>query len=199
MTDHQVVLLRHKLVERKTPETGSAMAAMRVKAARKWRRGPLPSVLMKRRRRRTRPYPLAEKDVEPSLRSNPEGGLSATTILERLEEMYRSRYGKSQLRTLQRRVRDCRALHGPDREVCFHQDHPSGREAYLDDRQNHFRDVTGEPMNPTRLLAHWVNHASLVSSKVVACRGKTSVTTTQSDPSTCTLDRTVFEMWLGGL
>ena len=38
----------------------------------------------------------------------------------------------SQLRTLQRRIRDYRALHGPDREVYFQQEHPPGREAQVD-------------------------------------------------------------------
>ena len=58
--------------------------------------------------------------------------LSATTILEWLEEIYPDRYSKSQLRTLQRRVRDYRVLHGPGREAYFQQDHPPGREAQVD-------------------------------------------------------------------
>ncbi len=83
----------------------------------------MPSELRKNRREwRTRPDPFAEvweKDVEPLLQSDPEGRLSATTILEWLEERHPGQYGMSQLRTLQRCVRDYRALHGPDREVCF--------------------------------------------------------------------------------
>ena len=58
--------------------------------------------------------------------------MSATTILEWLEDLYPGRYGKSQLRTLQRRVRDYRAVHGPDKEVYFQQEHPPGREAQMD-------------------------------------------------------------------
>ena len=86
VTDQQVILLRQKMMEGKTQEAGAAMAAMSVRTARKWQRGPMPSELRKKRRRwRTRPDPFAEvwnKDVEPLLRSDPEGGLSATTILE---------------------------------------------------------------------------------------------------------------------
>src|SRR5690606_22663023 len=37
-----------------------------------------------------------------------------------------------QLRTLQRRMREWRALHGPAREVYFEQVHPPGREAQFD-------------------------------------------------------------------
>ena len=33
---------------------------------------------------------------------------------------------------MQRRMRDWRAVHGPDREVYFEQVHPPGREAQLD-------------------------------------------------------------------
>ena len=35
-------------------------------------------------------------------------------------------------RTLQRRLRDWRALHGPEQEVYFPQEHPPGREAAFD-------------------------------------------------------------------
>ena len=66
------------------------------------------------------------------LLSDPDGELSATTILEWLEERHPGRFGRSQLRTLQRRIRDYRALHGPDREVYFQQEHPPGREAQVD-------------------------------------------------------------------
>ena len=71
-------------------------------------------------------------ELEPLLRSDPDGELSATTILEWLDERHPGRFGSSQLRTLQRRIRDYRALHGPDREVYFQQEHPPGREAQVD-------------------------------------------------------------------
>ncbi len=45
------------------------------------------------------------------------GGLKATTIIEWLEERHPGRFSGSQLRTLQRRLQDCRALQGPDREA----------------------------------------------------------------------------------
>ena len=92
---------------------------------RRWQRGALPSERRRNRRGwRTRPDPFVdvwERDVEPLLRSDPEGELSATTILEWLDERHPGRFGSSHLRTLQRRIRDYRALHGPDREVYFQQ------------------------------------------------------------------------------
>ena len=38
----------------------------------------------------------------------------------------------SQVRTLQQRLQDWRALHGPEQEVYFPQEHPPGREAQMD-------------------------------------------------------------------
>ena len=55
------------------------------------------------------------EEVEPLLRSDVEGALKATTILEWLDERHPGRFSLSQLRTLQRRLRDWRALSGPDR------------------------------------------------------------------------------------
>ena len=136
VTDQQVVLLRQKVMEGKTRQAAAAAAAMSERSARKWQRGSLPSESKQARRSwRTRPDPFAdvwEKEIEPLLRSDREGELSATTILEWLDERHRGRFGSSQLRTLQRRIRDHRALWGPDREVYFQQDHPPGREAQVD-------------------------------------------------------------------
>ena len=62
----------------------------------------------------------------------------------------------SQLRTLQRRLRDWRALSGPDREVYFEQAHPPGREAQMDFTHCGELGVTvgGEPFG--HLLFHFV-------------------------------------------
>ena len=70
--------------------------------------------------------------IEPLLRRDPESALQATTVLEWLEERYPGRFSPAQLRTLQRRLRDWRALHGPEQEVFFPQVHPPGREAQMD-------------------------------------------------------------------
>ena len=136
ITDQQAVLLRQKLMEGKTQQAAAASSATSERSVRRWQRGALPSDRRRNRRGwRTRPDPFAdvwERDVEPLLRSDPEADLSATTILEWLDERYPGRFSSSQLRTLQRRIRDHRALHGPDREVYFQQDHPPGREAQVD-------------------------------------------------------------------
>ena len=135
MTDRQVVLTRQKLMEGKSQQAAAAASGMSERSVRNWRQGPLPSEKKTSRRQRTRPDPFAgvwAEDIEPLLRTDIEGVLSAPTILEWLDGRHPARFGRSHLRTLQRRMRDWRALHGPDREVYFQQEHPPGREAQMD-------------------------------------------------------------------
>ena len=108
---------------------------MSQRSARKWQCGPLPSETKTERRWRTRPDPFDgvwEEEILPLLRGEAAGRLRATTIIEWLEEKSPGRFSTSQLRTLQRRLQDWRALNGPDQEVYFPQEHPPGREAQLD-------------------------------------------------------------------
>ena len=122
-------------MEGKTQETAAAKAGMSVRSARKWQSGPLPSQAKPEHRWRTRPDPFDgvwEDEIEPLLRNDPTGKLKATTIIDWLAEQHPGRFSASQLRTLQRRLQDWRALHGPDREVYFPQEHPPGREAQFD-------------------------------------------------------------------
>ena len=176
ITDQQVVLLRQKLMEGKTQQAAAAASATSERSVRRWQRGALPSERRRNRRGwRTRPDPFVdvwERDVEPLLRSDPEGELSATTILEWLDERHPGRFGSSHLRTLQRRIRDYRALHGPDREVYFQQDHPPGREAQVDFTHCSGLGVTigGEPFR--HLLFHLVlSHSGWSYAEV--CFGET--------------------------
>ena len=135
ITDRQTRLLRQKRMEGKTQETAAAKAGMSVRSARKWQSGPLPSQAKPEHRWRTRPDPFDgvwEDEIEPLLRNDPTGKLKATTIIDWLAEQHPGRFSASQLRTLQRRLQDWRALHGPDQEVYFPQEHPPGREAQFD-------------------------------------------------------------------
>ena len=122
-------------MEGKTQQTAAAMAGMSERSARKWQHGPLPSETKIERRWRTRPDPFEgvwEEEILPLLRGEAAGRLRATTIIEWLEEKFPGRFSASQLRTLQRRLQDWRALNGPDQEVYFPQEHPPGREAQMD-------------------------------------------------------------------
>ena len=108
---------------------------MSVRSARKWERGPLPSDPKAPRSWRTRPDPFEDvwaAEVVPLLEVDEDGGLQAKTVFEALIDRHPDRFQPGQLRTLQRRMRDWRALHGPAREVFFEQVHPPGREAQFD-------------------------------------------------------------------
>ena len=136
LTDRQVVLMRQKLMKGKTQQAAAAAADMSEKSVRNWKWGPLPSERKKEgRRQSTRPDPFAgvwSEDIEPLLRTDVDRILTAPTVLEWLDGRHPGRFGRSHLRTLQRRMRDWRALNGPDREVYFEQEHPPGREAQMD-------------------------------------------------------------------
>ncbi|WP_390518173.1 IS21 family transposase [Halioxenophilus aromaticivorans] len=82
---------------------------------------------------RTREDPLEavwETELVPLLRAEPD--LTGTTLLEYLEEHYPTHYDQRILRTLQRRVKQWKALHGPDKPVIFRQQAEPGRQGFSD-------------------------------------------------------------------
>jgi len=135
VTDGQVRLLRRKLMEEKTLVAAAAAAGMSERTARTWREGPVPSARKTPRQWRTRRDPFAEvwaAELVPLLERDEARVLEGRTLLAELEKKLPGRFGESHLRTLQRRMRDWRALHGPEREVMFPQEHVPGREAAID-------------------------------------------------------------------
>nr|VFK41260.1 MAG: Integrase core domain-containing protein [Candidatus Kentron sp. TC] len=87
----------------------------------------------KARHRRTREDPFFEvweQDLEPLLKEYPE--FSAVGLLRYLQERYPGRYPDGKLRTLQRRAREWRALHGGEKEVMFRQEREMGRLGFSD-------------------------------------------------------------------
>ena len=133
--DAQVRVLRRKLMEGKTQEAAAAAAGMSERSARRWQNGPYPSQARKPHSWRTRPDPFGEvfaREVVPLLAADEKRVLEARTILGELERRHPGAFSTSQLRTLQRRMREWRALHGPEKEVYFPQEHPPGREAAFD-------------------------------------------------------------------
>jgi len=136
VTDHAVRRYRKFRKTGWVQEIAAAKAGLSVKSGRKYEMGLLPSQLPKKEREwRTRPDPL-EKDWEnfvvPLLKQDTKGRLQSTTILDLLKEKKSDEYDDSNLRTLQRRVRDWRATEGPEKEVFFPQEHEIGREAQVD-------------------------------------------------------------------
>jgi hypothetical protein len=135
VTDAQVKRLRKKLMEAKTLEAASLAAAMSVRSARTWKTGALPSRRKQAREWRTRPDPFAdvwESDVVPLLEADENGVLEAKTVIDVLAEKHAGKYGEPQTRTLQRRMREWRALQGPPKEIYFEQRHAPGRQGSFD-------------------------------------------------------------------
>ena len=91
----------------------------------------LPSEKRKRRGSR-RPDPLGglfERVAAPLLERNP--GLRAVAVFEELRRLH-PELPASTRRTVERRVREWKAVHGPEREVVFVQKHRPGRRGYSD-------------------------------------------------------------------
>ena len=135
LTDGQVRVLRRKLMEGKRQEAAAAGAGMSVRSARQWQAGPYPSQAGKPHLWRTRSDPFGEvfeSEIAPLLAVDERRLLEARTLLGELDRRHPGCFSAGQLRTLQRRVREWRALHGPEKEVYFPQEHPPGREAAFD-------------------------------------------------------------------
>lgn len=133
--DSQVRLLRRKRMQGKTQVAAAAAAGMSERTARRWRESLLPSEAKNPRHWRTRPDAFAEvwaDELVPLLKADEERVLESRTLLAELEKRHPAEFGEGQLRTLQRRVRDWRALHGPARDVIFPQEHLPGREGCFD-------------------------------------------------------------------
>jgi hypothetical protein len=107
----------------------AARAGLSVATARRLEGDPRPpSERREPRHWRTREDPLAlvwDSFIVPLLQAAP--GLRPVTVLHELDRAFPGAYGERIRRTLERRMRDWRAVHGPEREVMFPQTHAPGR------------------------------------------------------------------------
>lgn len=156
-TDRQVRLLM-SLTSKGWPRvTAAAKAGMNEPTARKYQRaGKLPSQMRKGHTWCTRSDPFAEvwPEVEGWLQRDV--GLQAKTVFEEIQRRYPGRFSEGQLRTLQRRFRDWRALAGPSQEVFFPQIHCPGEQCQSDftDMRRLAVTISGEAF--AHLLYHFV-------------------------------------------
>jgi transposase InsO family protein len=82
---------------------------------------------------RTREDPLAAVwSTELVVLLEREPSLTGTTLLEYLEEHYPGHYDQTILRTLQRRIKQWKALNGPEREVIFRQQAVVAQQGFSD-------------------------------------------------------------------
>jgi hypothetical protein len=133
VTDEQILRLRQALHKGMSLSLAAAKAGMNRKTARKYRRlERLPSEVGMEHTWRTRedPFDGVWPWVEEQLAQSPR--LEAKTLFVALQRLHPGRFPDGQLRTLQRRVKQWRAEHGPAREVFFAQVHTPGRLAASD-------------------------------------------------------------------
>jgi hypothetical protein len=118
-----------------TQSAAAAAAGMSLRTAREWDNGPAPSATKLGRDWRTRLDPFAavwSTEIEPLLKRDTKGVLEAKFVLATLLAKSPDQFQPGHVRTLQRRFRDWRALHGPEPEVYFPQVAIPGREAAID-------------------------------------------------------------------
>src|SRR5215218_651961 len=135
VSDAQVRLLRQKRMDGKIQAAAAAAGAMSIGPAREGEAGRVPSATKHPRDWRTRPDPFATvwpTEIEPLLQRDQKGVLEAKWMLAELCLRHPAQFHPGQARTLQRRFRDWRALHGPEPEVYFEQVAVAGREAAID-------------------------------------------------------------------
>ena len=157
VSDQQVKRLWRLVKEKLSLEVAAAKAGMDPKTARKYLRDRrLPSEMQRKHSWRTRPDPFADLWDEIQQRLAVEPGLQAKTLFEYLQQREPGRFNDGQLRTLQRRIKNWRALEGPPREVFFAQEHYPGRLGQSD--FTHCRElgvmINGQPF--PHLIYHFV-------------------------------------------
>jgi hypothetical protein len=156
ITDAQVKELRRQLQGSSSVQRAALKTGMDRKSAVKYREGKMPRERRMPRTWRTRLDPLAA--VWPQLQAELERapGLQALTLLTWLQERYPGQYGNDLLRTLQRRVRQWRALAGPAKEVFFAQVHEPGRLGASDFTHMNDLEVTIQGQRFEHMVYHFV-------------------------------------------
>ena len=134
MTTDQQVRLLMSLIKKGLPlATAAVKAGMSERTARKYRGlGKLPSEACAAHTWRTRADPFEAVWPEAQELLEQDNALQAKTVFEELQRRYPGRFQQGQLRTLQRRFRDWRAVHGEDQEVYFAQAHRAGEQGQSD-------------------------------------------------------------------
>ena len=115
-----------KLIK-KTKQAAAARAEVSISSAYRMDKGKLTGD-KKSREWKTRKDPFTkvwDDLIVPKLESHP--SLLAITILENLQSKYPEEYPDKLLRTLQRRLKKWKAIHGPAKDIIFRQEHHPGK------------------------------------------------------------------------
>jgi hypothetical protein len=132
ITDQQVCLYM-KIRKHNTQQLAAAKAGITERSARRIESSVTLPSQHPRRYWRSRSDPFVEvwdSEIVPLLQRAPK--LMAITLLHKLQEDHPDRFPDHMLRTLQRHIRQWRALEGPPKEVFFPQDHAPGHRGLSD-------------------------------------------------------------------
>jgi transposase InsO family protein len=156
-TDAQVRLIMKERSKGRTQEQAAVKANLRSrKTVSKYEQaGLLPSELKQERTYRTRPDPFEDEwsELEQMLRDAPE--LEAKTLFEWLNERRPGKYQEGQIRTLQRRVSNWRALH-EKKLLTLDQIHQPGEVLQTDGTSMNVLGITIQGTTFEHLLIHSV-------------------------------------------
>jgi hypothetical protein len=127
ITDHQMTKYK-RFRKQFSQQAAAAKVGISIRSARRLEQCTRLPSQREPRHWRTRADPLIavwDTEIKPLLQAAP--GLTAVSLLEEMQRRYPGRFAPGLLRTLQRRVRQWRALEGEEREVFFAQEHEPGR------------------------------------------------------------------------
>ncbi|MDQ2861620.1 MAG: IS21 family transposase [Pseudomonadota bacterium] len=150
------------------PPVAAAKAAFSGATAYRFEADPRPPSLKVKTRDRRRPDPLAaifDAEIVPMLEAAP--GLRAVAIFEEMRRRHPA-LPEGVRRTMERRIRGWRALHGADREVIFRQIHEPGRMGLSDftDMADLTVTIAGAPLDHRlyhfRLVYSGFEHAHVI-------------------------------------
>ena len=148
-TSEQVKLYMKQRNQGDTQQQASAKAGISERSGRRIDSGVLPKK-KEPRQWRTRKDPFIEvwaSEILPLLKKEPD--FQPTTLFEDLQDRYPDRFPNKHKRTFQRRVKEWKALHGPDKEVMFRQSKEAGRIGLSDFTELRDIEITiaGEALN----------------------------------------------------
>ena len=167
INDHQYRVYMALRRRGMTQVTSAAKAGFTERSGRTLEKGGFSPSQREQKDWRRRQDPLVEvwgEIIVPLLEVSP--FLTGINLLEHLQDLYPGQYPDKHLRCLQRRIKQWKALHGPEKEVMFRQLHPPGLRGISDFTLPKTFSVTiqGKP------LAHLLYHFRLTYSQFAYVR-----------------------------
>ena len=157
ISNNQIKRLRMLINKGLSCEDAAEKTGIGEKTARKYlKSGKLPSELQKDHTWRTREDPFKDDNqrIKEMLELNCR--LEAKTVFEYLQDNNPDRYSNGQLRTLQRKFRQWRALDGPAKEVIFPQIHHPGEKCESDFTSMNLLNITINGERFDHLIYHFI-------------------------------------------